>query len=44
MEEQNSKNEMKKTQVFNVIILERSGWMESFRQTAVEGFNGTLAA
>lgn len=35
--------EMNKTQVFNVIILDRSGSMESIRQAAVEGFNETLA-
>ena len=34
---------MKKTQVFNVIILDRSGSMECIRQAAVEGFNETLA-
>ena len=34
---------MKKTQVFNVIILDRSGSMESIRQAAVDGFNETLA-
>ena len=32
-----------KTQVFNVIILDRSGSMECIRQAAVEGFNETLA-
>lgn len=34
---------MKKTQIFNVIILDRSGSMECIRQAAVEGFNETLA-
>jgi len=32
-----------KTQVFNVIILDRSGSMESIRRAAVDGFNETLA-
>lgn len=32
-----------KTQVFNVIILDKSGSMESIRQAAVDGFNETLA-
>ncbi|MCD8309990.1 MAG: hypothetical protein LUB83_02055 [Prevotellaceae bacterium] len=36
-------NEMKKTQVFNVIILDRSGSMRCIRRAAVEGFNETLA-
>ena len=43
MEKVKDKQEMKKTQVFNVIILDRSGSMESIRQAAVEGFNETLA-
>ncbi len=43
MEEVKDKKEMKKTQVFNVIILDRSGSMECIRQAAVEGFNETLA-
>ena len=34
---------MQKTQVFNVIILDRSGSMESIRAAAVDGFNETLA-
>ena len=42
METRNDKNEMKKTQVFNVIILDRSGSMECIRRAAVEGFNETL--
>lgn len=42
MEEVKDKQEMKKTQVFNVIILDRSGSMECIRQAAVEGFNETL--
>ena len=32
-----------KTQVFNVIILDRSGSMECIRKSAVDGFNETLA-
>jgi len=32
-----------KTQVFNVIILDKSGSMESIRKAAVDGFNETLA-
>ena len=32
-----------KTQVFNVIILDKSGSMESIRQAAIDGFNETLA-
>ena len=38
------KNESKqmKTQVFNVIILDKSGSMECIRQAAVSGFNETL--
>ena len=39
------KNETKltKTQVFNVIILDKSGSMGSIRKAAVDGFNETLA-
>lgn len=37
------KKTVQKTQVFNVIILDRSGSMECIRQAAVEGFNETLA-
>ena len=43
MEEVKDKKEKKKTQVFNVIILDRSGSMECIRRAAVEGFNETLA-
>ena len=43
MEKTMNNTEMKKTQVFNVIILDRSGSMECIRQAAVEGFNETLA-
>ena len=35
--------ELKKTQVFNVVVLDRSGSMECIRRAAVEGFNETLA-
>lgn len=35
--------EMQKTQVFNVIILDRSGSMGCIRRAAVDGFNETLA-
>ena len=39
------KNETKqtKTQVFNVVILDKSGSMESIRKAAISGFNETLA-
>lgn len=37
------KEKIQKTQVFNVIILDRSGSMEGIRLAAVEGFNETLA-
>lgn len=40
---QKDNNKMKKTQVFNVIILDRSGSMECIRRAAVDGFNETLA-
>lgn len=43
MEEVKDKKEMNKTQIFNVIILDRSGSMESIRRAAVDGFNETLA-
>ena len=38
-----TKQDFKKTQVFNVIILDRSGSMSSIREAAVDGFNETLA-
>lgn len=38
-----NKNEIQKTQVFNVIILDRSGSMNRIRKAAVDGFNETLA-
>lgn len=37
-----SQTENTKTQVFNVIILDKSGSMESIRQAAIDGFNETL--
>lgn len=43
MENLKDSKEIKKTQVFNVIILDRSGSMSSIRKAAVEGFNETLA-
>ncbi len=36
-------NAVKKTQVYNVIILDRSGSMNCIRKAAVDGFNETLA-
>lgn len=36
-------NQQEKTQVFNVIILDRSGSMEAIRRAAVDGFNETLS-
>lgn len=36
-------NKPTKTQVFNVIILDRSGSMQSIRDAAIDGFNETLA-
>ena len=43
MEEVKDQKEVKKAQVFNVIILDRSGSMECIRRAAVEGFNETLS-
>lgn len=43
MEDLKNKKKITKTQVFNVIILDRSGSMGLIRQAAVEGFNETLA-
>lgn len=37
------KNEKAKTQVYNVVILDKSGSMNSIRKAAVDGFNETLA-
>lgn len=36
-------NKLTKTQVFNVIILDKSGSMASIRTAAIDGFNETLA-
>ena len=41
--EQKNETKQTKTQVFNVIILDKSGSMESIRQAAIDGFNETLA-
>lgn len=41
--EQKNETKRTKTQVFNVIILDKSGSMESIRQAAIDGFNETLA-
>lgn len=43
MEEAKTENKVAKTQVYNVVILDRSGSMSSIRQAAVDGFNETLA-
>ena len=43
MKDVKNKKEIEKTQVYNVIILDRSGSMECIRRAAVEGFNETLA-
>ena len=42
MKEMNSKTGITNTQVFNVIILDRSDLMECIRRAAVDGFNETL--
>ena len=42
MEEIKNGTKQAKTQVFNVIILDKSGSMESIRQAAISGFNETL--
>lgn len=36
-------NKIQKTQIYNVIILDRSGSMDVIRRAAVDGFNETLA-
>ena len=41
--EQKNETKQTKTQVFNVIILDKSGSMDSIRQAAIDGFNETLA-
>ena len=40
---ENKETKPTKTQVFNVVILDKSGSMNRIRQAAVEGFNETLA-
>lgn len=42
--EQVKKTEQTKTQVYNVIILDKSGSMDCIRHAAVSGFNETLAS
>lgn len=42
MEEVKNETKQTKTQVFNVIILDKSGSMETIRQAAISGFNETL--
>ena len=42
MEEVKNETKQTKTQVFNVIILDKSGSMENIRQAAVSGFYETL--
>ena len=44
MEELEEKKKMKKTKVYNVIILDSSGSMRCIRQAAGEGFNEILAS
>lgn len=43
--ENNQENEKKtmKTQIYNLVVLDRSGSMQSMRKAAVDGFNETLA-
>lgn len=36
-------NTINKTQIFNVIILDKSGSMNEIRKAAITGFNETLA-
>lgn len=43
MEEVKNGTKQTKTQVFNVVILDKSGSMESIRKAAISGFNETLA-
>ena len=37
-------NEIIKTQVFNLVILDKSASMESLRKEAVDGHNGVLGS
>ncbi len=43
MEEIKDRAAMQKTQIFNAILLDRSGSMQRIRQAAVDGFNEILA-
>lgn len=43
MEEARERQDLQKTKVFNLIILDRSGSMGCIRSAAVDGFNETLA-
>ncbi|MCI7051451.1 MAG: hypothetical protein MR971_07895 [Bacteroidales bacterium] len=43
MENEKNRTAIQKTQVFNVVILDRSGSMETIRKAAIDGFNETLA-
>ena len=43
MEEVKNETKQTKTQVFNVVLLDKSGSMESIRQAAIDVFNETLA-
>ena len=43
MENEKNRTAIQKTQVFNVVILDRSGSMEAIRKAAIDGFNETLA-
>ena len=36
--------EVKKTQVYNLVILDKSGSMESIRKEAIDGYNETLGS
>ena len=42
MENKEEKKTMK-TQIYNLVVLDRSGSMQSIRKAAVDGFNETLA-
>ena len=42
MEEVKNETKQTKTQVYNVVILDKSGSMESIRKPAIDGFNETL--
>lgn len=43
MSTEKSSNEIKKTKVFNVIILDSSGSMSAIRSTAIDSFNETIS-